>query len=171
MLKHATTFALTGFAFLTGSITSSKSLGHYLNTKTANGITLAFKHNCLQAKASTTRLYKFKNDTLIQTLTVQQLTSKSIRFSLASHNTKRNKFAQISGEALLNGEHGSESNTDDEGYEFQVDEYVFKRSCFIYIRIDSDVFDKASIKVSKCKADKPYSPIHSIGILTRVKIK
>jgi len=112
----------------------------------------------------------FSNDSLKQTLTIKVTSRNQIQFALISENIKRNKIFKLNGVASSTGEGDSESDMDEDGNGFFVDEFKYSNECALYIRLDADEFRRAKITMHNCllKNNHP-TPVESLGIMHRIK--
>lgn len=114
-------------------------------------------------------VFLFKNDTLIQTVEVKFMNDEKIDFKLSSENILRNKVEKIEGTAenynLAVG--SSETDMNDDGEIYPVNEYIYEGSCWLSFKIDVATKTKMRIYVADCILN-PYCPFASIGILNKV---
>lgn len=117
----------------------------------------------------TTELFKsqfvYKNDTLVQTLFCGVPNDGKINFKVTLENRLNSKSKSFEGVAKLLDQSDGESDVDDEGNGYSVDEYKYVKTCSVILRIDSDENKRARIKIINCKEKNNLFKDYSLGIM------
>jgi len=114
--------------------------------------------------------FTFSNDTIVQTLDIKIESENTIEFSFSSKNVKRNLSFELKGLAKLSEKEDMESDVDEDGNGYFVDEYIYQKNCSVIFRLDADEFRRATVFVRDCHLNSSrFTPIASIGIMHRVK--
>jgi hypothetical protein len=125
------------------------------------------------SKNSKSHIYQFKNDTLVQTITVAWQNKNSIRFHYIVINTNRNDSVKFSGIAKNhNPDMDSDIEEDDQnGESYPSVPYIFEqKGCYLSISIEFDNKHRAVIESGECpKYLNPFCPINSQGVLRLAK--
>lgn len=115
-------------------------------------------------------IFLFVNDTLKQTLKIKIKSENQIEFEFISENTKQNKTYKLDGIASLIEQVDAESDVDEDGNGYFVDEYSYNKDCSVLFRMDADEFNRATMKTHDCNLKlSGLTPINSIGIMRRIK--
>lgn len=114
-------------------------------------------------------LYEYRNDTIVQSLTVKDVSKGQISFTLTSFNRARNETSTLTGTATGKLDQDPETDTDEEGTAYAAIGYHFtKNDCSLSIRIALDNKDKARIKEYNCsKLHGSSCPFESVGLLKK----
>ena len=107
----------------------------------------------------------YKNDTIIQSLMFNNPKDGKINFKIVLNNLLKSKINHFEGTAKILAESDGESDVDDEGNGYFVDEYQYLGTCKVVLRIDSDENKRARIKVINCKEKDTLSKYTSLGIM------
>lgn len=109
--------------------------------------------------------FTYKNDTLIQTLFCGVPNDGKINFKVTLENRLNSKSKSFEGVAKLLDASDGESDVDDEGNGYFVDEYEYIETCSVILRIDSDENKRARIKIINCKEmNNPFKD-YSLNIM------
>ncbi|MDB5199275.1 MAG: hypothetical protein JWO92_1238 [Chitinophagaceae bacterium] len=116
-------------------------------------------------------LYEYKNDTLLQTLTIKYLSKQDISFELASVNKVKNKTSTLTGIAKGKPNRDPEMDEDEEGNAYAATEYHYnKEGCSLSIRIAMGTKDKAQIMEYNCgKLHDSNCPFEFVGLLRKAR--
>jgi hypothetical protein len=109
--------------------------------------------------------FVFKNDTLVQTLFCDVPKNRKINFKLTLVNLLNSKSKSFEGVAKLLDESDGESDVDNEGNGYSVDEYEYIETCSVILRIDSDENKRARIKITNCKEKNNPFEDYSLEIM------
>jgi len=115
--------------------------------------------------------FVFSNDSLRQTLDIKVKSEREVEFLYTSRNIKRNLIFSLKGVANLSEKEDLESDVDDQGNGYFVDEYVYRKDCSIVFRIDADEFRRSTITTHNCTLNNTNisAPITGIGMMKRIK--
>ncbi|MES1223576.1 MAG: hypothetical protein ABUT20_49225 [Bacteroidota bacterium] len=123
--------------------------------------------NMIQANEIKSISFKYKNDTILQKLVVAYISNKAINFKLITIN--KTDTSMLVGAAKSHTSNDIETDDDDEGNAYAVDEYHYNnKNCAMSIRIASDKKDKAKVIEYNCDLlHKTNCPFNSLGVLRR----
>ena len=94
-------------------------------------------------------LYKYKNDTLIQIISITFLSEEIISFSYKIVNENNNSYYCIQGKAnLKNGD--AEIDENEDGISYLVDLFEYQKECYLAIRIDAETYSRIRIVAGDC---------------------
>ena len=106
-------------------------------------------------------LYKYKNDTLIQIISITFLSEEIISFSYKIVNENNNSYYCIQGKAnLKNGD--AEIDENEDGISYLVDLFEYQKECYLGIRIDAETYSRIRIVAGDCDS---YNLLNSVGYL------
>lgn len=118
-------------------------------------------------------LLEYKNDTLTQTMSVEYLNNKKIKFSFVSFNTLRSKRSNLQGLATMDESNADpEQDETEDGTAFFYDDWHYVNgSC----QLDMRISDSATyIRVFDFKCDNLHEkvcPIATPGVMHRINKK
>lgn len=114
-----------------------------------------------------TNLFVFKNENVKQTLEIIEQKEKTIKYRYIINSKKSD--ASVKFEGIANLKKGdAETDEDENGTAYLVDEYIDESDCWIAIRIDSDTHTKLRVIVADCENKEDYDlPLSSIGTLSK----
>jgi hypothetical protein len=109
-------------------------------------------------------LFKFENEIITQTISIDFLSKDSLQFYLVSTNKMKNEKSTLSGIAIL--KNGSEFDEDENGLGYLAEEYLYENTCWLAIRIAIDDKNKIIIHEANCEEVRSEScPFESAGIM------
>lgn len=117
---------------------------------------------------STSDIFKFENNEIIQIIAIQYIDENTIKFILKIISKADENESNLAGNAKIKvGD--SEIDEDEEGIGYPVNEYVYDGDCWISIRIALQTKDMLRIISSDCgKLSSKHEPFDSIGILKKI---
>ncbi|MCT4602054.1 MAG: hypothetical protein N4A59_03985 [Marinifilum sp.] len=108
-----------------------------------------------------------ESNSLLQVLGVKFKTEDELEFTLIVFNKSKNKRSELSGVARMN-EGDMEFDEDENGESYPVNEYFYKKDCWLSIRIDADNQNKLRIISADCeKYESKETPFTSDQILIK----
>lgn len=112
--------------------------------------------------------FSFRNDSILQSIKIEDIKPNQIRFEYHVSNEKRSCSHTIVGIAIdKKPDMDPVLDEDEEGFGYPSIEYIYeKENCYLAIRRSMLEKDKVQIRSSDCNnQSEKYCPIESIGIM------
>jgi hypothetical protein len=112
--------------------------------------------------------YTSENDSIYQEVMVRFVSKGTIRFIITTKNKFTRKAYTKQGVAMCKTDSYPEIDEDEMGIAYPAQEYVCRKNCLLYIRIDLEKFDKLRLIDAGCGGKQTtWCPFNSVGILRR----